>query len=225
MGDTTTSSEGLGMGLRRFADKRPGVGGSGGADLSHRLSPAARNPVPLSNAASYTLIIAINPSATDKFGIGVDIIKNPGHTIVALKNPQGKLEKVFSYGPRPHRATIECSHDAETNYPLDKKDMYTIFEFSITGVQRNKVLQKMKEIEDNPGTFDASDQCTTKSLEVVRAAGLLVPNGKGRIDLPFFCPNPGQVPTPINLDKELLHQFPNAKKVPATYFSGFVQFK
>jgi len=230
-----------------------GAGGNGGfalprpldahanqpGGLPHPSSPAAKNVVPqftskrsltqsaqplgVKKTGQFTLVIGINPSATNKWG-NVDTGTNPGHTIVALKNSEGKLEKVFSYGPQRHSQQIACSFPAQTNYPLDKTDTYTIFEFSITEDQRKKALEKMKEIEDNPGTFDAADQCTTKSLDVVRAAGLSVPDGRGGVVV-YFCPDPGKVPTPVNLDKDLLKQFPDAKQVPATYFSGFVQFK
>jgi hypothetical protein len=199
------------------------------AHIAHgRGTPVAKTvpppkPAEAKKAVLYTLVIGINPSATNKWG-NVDTGTNPGHAVIALKDPQGKLEKVFSYGPKRHRQQLACSFPAETNYPLDKTDTYTIFEFSITEEQRKKALAKMKEIEDNPGTFDAKDQCTTKSLDVARAAGLSVPDGKGGVVV-YFCPDPGQVPTPVNLDKDLLKQFPDAKKVPATYFSGFVQFK
>jgi len=192
----------------------------------HPASPSLSKSLPLPDTKKTiqkTLIIAINPSATNKWG-KVDTGANPGHTIIALKDSEGKLEKVFSYGPKRHPQQIACSFPAETNYPLDKRDTYTIFEFPITEEQAMKALAKMKEIEDKPGTFDANDQCTTKSLDVARAAGLTIPDGKGGVVV-YFCKDPGQVPTPVNLDKDLLKQFPNAKMVPATYFEGFVQFK
>jgi hypothetical protein len=170
----------------------------------------------------YTLIIAINPSATTKSG-AVDTTKNPGHTIVALKDSQGKLEKVFSFGPQSH-FPISCSCPATSNYRLEMKDTYTTFEFAITDEQHKNALDKIKQIEASPGTFDAEDQCTSKSLDIVRAAGLTVPNGEGKVYVPF-CSVPGKVPTPVDLDQALLKDYPDAGTVPALYFKGFVPVK
>jgi hypothetical protein len=204
----------------------PSTGGEA-SNPNDVFSPDAGSPLPTQHvetrkAAQYTLIIGINPSATTKSG-AVDTAVNPGHTIVALKDPQGKLEKVFSYGPRSH-FPISCSCPAGTNYHLDKKDTYTIFEFTITEDQHKKALEKIKEIEDKPGTFDANDQCTSKSLDIVRSASLSIPDGKGRVSVPF-CSIPGDVSTPVDLDKALLKQFPDAGNVPATYFNGFVPIR
>ena len=215
--------------------KQFGSQGGGGSSLSSAASWFMRKATGATSDAGmaktkehaqYTLIIAINPSATTKF-FGTEYVEtpvNPGHTIVALKDSNDKLETVFSFGPAESPTPYKCSYRAETDFPLDKRDSYTLFEFSITTDQHKKALDKMKEITANPGAFDGWHQCTTKYLEVAHAAGISVPDGKGDVWVPT-CHNVRQVSTPINLDRELLKQFPSAKKVPATYFNGVAQFK
>lgn len=96
-------------------------------------------------AKDYTFIIGINPSTTVLYRrINPHA---PGHTIVALKNPAGKLEKVFSYGPQRHGGAIACSWPGQTDYALVKNDEYKLYEWPINQYQFENALSKMREIE------------------------------------------------------------------------------
>jgi hypothetical protein len=178
--------------------------------------------------SDYTLIIGINPSAT-KFG-DVNAGDNPGHTIVAFRNSSGTLVKVFSYGPTALSAgaALACSAPGRTGYHLLANDEYKLYEWPITNDQYTRAVDKIKEIDLNPGIFSGTHQCTTTSLEVVTAAGVAVPGGKGNIIIPL-CPSANGVSAPVFLDRELEKQFLTAgkkvKRVRGSDFKGLVDIQ
>ena len=159
------------------------------------------------NKKNYKLVLAINPSGTDKKGLVTPDSRNPGHTFVVLKDPDGKIINVLSYGPEKPTSAIgyatDCSEPGNPNYHLLKSDDFDTFEFDITKEQSDKASQKIDEIKGSPGRYSGTHQCTTVALEVSDAAGQSsIPRGKGTIS-PVNCPDAVDVPTPYNLDKDL----------------------
>jgi RHS repeat-associated protein len=153
---------------------------------------------------SYKLVVAVNVSSTDKKG-AVQSSGNPGHTFVAIKDPDGKIVKILSYGPEKAfgMSNIACSGPGTTSYHLLKNDDFNTYEWDVTHEQSDKALKKIEELEKSPGTYSAKHQCTTVALEVTDAAGLsTVPRGKGNINVPL-CDNAVDVSTPYHLNKEL----------------------
>src|SRR5262249_38071587 len=142
----------------------------------------------------------------------------------------GSIAKVFSYGPTAlgAAAALACSAPGRTGYHLLTNDEYKLYEWPITSEQYKKAESKMKEIDGNPGTFSGTHQCTTTSLEVVAAAGVSAPSGKGNISIPL-CDDAKGVSAPAFLDKELEAQFVKAgktiKRVKGSYFRGFVDIQ
>jgi hypothetical protein len=154
--------------------------------------------------ADYFLVIGIDPSSVNKSD-AVDTAKNPGHTIVGLKDSFGKLTRIFSYGPAK-RDAIACSGPGTGFYHLLANDLYKMYEWPITKEQYAQAVAKMQQIELTPGTFNVNHQCTTTSLEVVQAAGVSIPNGTGDISIPI-CDDGKGVAAPIFLDRALEKQF------------------
>lgn len=191
--------------------------------------PSANVNPELPSQPAYTLVIGINPSTTTKSG-AVDTSDNPGHTIVAFWNSPGKLVKVFSYGPKGLGlgAAIACSAPGRTSYPLVATDEYKLYEWPITSVQYTRAVNKIKEIDSNPGIFNAHHQCTTTSLEVAAAAGIAVPLSTGSISVPL-CGITKDVSAPVFLDIELGKQFNSdrkqVKRVKGSHFIGFVDMQ
>jgi hypothetical protein len=169
-----------------------------------------------------TLIVGINPSSMKKNF--VDVGENPGHTLVALKDSSGELVKVFSYGPEDHgiEAAFSCKAGGKTGYALHKGDVFNLYQWPITEDQLEQAEGKMKEIENNPGTYDAGHQCTTTSLEIVEAAGIHAPSGKTDVEA-YNCGGLLQgIPTPAGLDRDLREKLV-PEQVPATYFERLVE--
>jgi hypothetical protein len=170
------------------------------------------------------LIIGINPSAV-KYG-EVRSGDNPGHTIVAFKDSSGTLVKVFSYGPTALGlgAALACSAPGRTGYHLLANDDYKLYEWPITSGQYARAVDKIREIDSSPGTFSGTHQCTTTSLEVVAAAGVASPSGKGNINIPG-CRDAIGVSAPAFLDRELLKTGKTVTIVKGSYFRGLVDIK
>jgi hypothetical protein len=89
-------------------------------------------------------------------------------------------------------------------------------------------VDKIKEIDLNPGIFSGTHQCTTTSLEVVAAAGVTAPSGKGDISIPL-CTDAIGVSAPVFLDRELEKQFltkgKTVKRVKGSDFRGLVDIQ
>jgi len=168
------------------------------------------------NDKNYKLVVAVNVSSTDKKG-NVNSSDNPGHTFVAIKDPDGKIVKILSYGPQKAFgvSNIACSGPGTTSYHLLKNDDYNTYEWDITQEQSDKALKKIEDVEKAPGTYSGTHQCTTVALDVTDAAGLTtIPRGKGDINIPL-CDDAVGVSTPYHLDKEL-----QDAKVPHTVKKG-----
>ncbi len=165
---------------------------------------------------NYKLVVAVNVSSVKATG-AVDTRKNPGHTFVMIKDPDGKVVKVMSYGPEKAFgiSNIACSGPGTTSYHLLKNDEYNTFEWDITQEQSDKAVKKIEEIEKAPGRYTGTNQCTTVALDVTDAAGLgSIPRGKGNIYIPG-CDDAENVSTPYHLNKEL-----QDAKVPHTVKKG-----
>jgi hypothetical protein len=175
--------------------------------------------------SAFTLVIGINPSSTTKMD-EVDSTGNPGHVMVAFRDASGKFIQVFSYGPAQSAARqLGCSGPGKTGYHLLASDDFKLYEFPITAEQYQKAGTKIKEIDAAPGLYSGTHQCTTTAIEVVSAAGVDSPGGKGTIYIPL-CPNAENVSAPAFLDRELEAQFKKAGKpivtVKGSYFRGLV---
>lgn len=194
-----------------------------------RSKKSGRKQVVTGDAKPYVLALGINPSGVNKLG-QVDTADDPGHTIVALSKSSGAILQVFSYGPveLSLAAAISCSAPGRTGYHLKANDEYRLYEWRIDTHQYSRALRKMEEIESDPGTFDATHQCTTTSLEIARAADIKVPIGKGDIKVPLCGVFKG-VSAPYNLNEELKKQFHSngqfIRSVKGSHFDGHVEIK
>ena len=176
--------------------------------------------------AKYKLVIGINVSSVDKkedVQVSGGPNGNPGHTFVAIKDQDGKIVKILSYGPVKATSMLDqvgCSRAGTGFYHLLKADDFNTYEWEISKEQSDKALKKMDEIQKDPGTYTGTNQCTTVALDVTDAAGLTtIPKGKGNIDVPVCGPFVG-VSTPYHLDKELKGQKLPSKVQKGSDFSG-----
>lgn len=176
---------------------------------------------PDSSQSTYKLVIGINPSATTKGD--VNPVENAGHTIVALEDSEGKILKTLSYGPLPYRG-IPCSGPSTTAYHLDKGDKYDEFEWDISKKQYDDAKLKIEDIERAPGIFSATHQCTTTSIEVAIAAGILTPPAETGVIMPL-CQDPGKVSTPAGLDNALKKAGHPFREGAATDFQGSIPIR
>jgi RHS repeat-associated protein len=183
-------------------------------EMSEKVEAEKQAALQEKNQKPYKLEIDINVSSVDKKE-NVQVTGgpngNPGHTFVTIRDPDGNIVKILSYGPLPHSgmASLACSGPATGTYHLLKDDDFDSYQWDITKTQSDAALAKMEDIEKTPGTYSGTHQCTSVALEVSDAAGLTtIPKGKGDISIPL-CEDPKGVPTPYHLDKEL-----KAAKVP-----------
>jgi hypothetical protein len=117
----------------------------------------------------------------------------------APHNPTG-CALTLPRSPRP--SSSRAPLPARRTYALEKQDAYRLYEWTVSKDQFDKATAAMRNIRADAGIFSLDRQCTSVAIETARGADISVPDGLGKVHLPWIPYSP-TVSTPYHLDKEL----------------------
>ena len=246
-GATTGSSSSVGgesfekdpiAGYRSVPSANEVAGGSLATDQGRLATSPATRQAPLQqpklakearDAGRFYVGIALNDSASSKFLFTTyaNITRDPGHAVSYTKDPSGKMD-VLSIGPT-RTITDQNAYEFFTDklsatplYHVKATDTYNVYEWQVSEPAYQNSLATINTIKADAGMYTRNHQCTSAAIDVVRAAGVSLPSGEGKI-IGYSFPTGMTLPNPYHLDQQLRGTGLAPRPVMGDYFTGYLQ--
>jgi RHS repeat-associated protein len=154
----------------------------------------------------------IDPFGLQKFGIAIEPVKpsavengvldlkeDTGHTFAYLRDANGNVTKLMSFGPSEPIGVFNMSEFK--NGQLDGKSAFPIggeiktWEFSMSQSSYNQCVSKFDNLNGNPPNYTPDYQCTSAAVQLARDCGMTaqqIPDGKSTVHvdpIPIVLPN------------------------------------
>jgi hypothetical protein len=170
------------------------------------------------------------------FGVGVEVPKpsandsgthvvseDPGHTFAYLKDKNGNIVNITSFGPGEQLGSHNKSEfqkgqiPGNPNWPLQGNA--NVQEWPISDSQLQQGDQIMTDFRNNPPNYTPDSHCTTAAIDVGQQIGVAVPDGRGPVSVKAFGFTVHTEPNAVS-PMHLNNQLSNTQNMPVTVFQN-----
>jgi len=195
------------------------VGGGKGKGPGIPGSPTQPNPSP-------KIGIGIEVPGPDAVQHGVlNLAKDTGHTIAYLKDAQGTIASLLSFGPGDDGITAANANQflsgrlpGYAHWPIT--GTLSTWESDITSNQLTQGEQAIANFKAHPPNYTMAFNCTSAALSIAAGIGISLPNGVGPVVYRTYhvTLHNDRVANPYTLSVQMAAQFGNPDHAAAASF-------
>ena len=157
--------------------------------------------------------IGIEPPNSSAITGGVfNVYADPGHTFAYLLNANNQITSVvsvgpaqtISYGPFGNKTAFQNGTlPGRSNWQIT--GMVYTYQWNLNAQQYQQCLAVFQSVQQNPGNYSPTNQCTSAAISVAQRCGINAPNGVSPVQVAAFGQTfyTGNLPNPYGLQQQL----------------------